>query len=60
MTQLTQAISPLRWRMIDNMRMRKLSPKTTLVFARSQAVCWRRRVTGASAVGFATENWVVT
>lgn len=28
MTQPTQAISPLRQRMVDDMAMRKLSPKT--------------------------------
>ncbi|MGB5453370.1 MAG: hypothetical protein WBM71_14915 [Sedimenticolaceae bacterium] len=28
MTQSTQAISPLRQRMIDDMRLRKFSPKT--------------------------------
>ena len=28
MTQLTQAVSPLRQRMIDDMNMRRLSPKT--------------------------------
>jgi len=35
MTQSTQSISPLRQRMIDDMRMRKLSPKTQVAYIRS-------------------------
>ncbi|SMP81286.1 Phage integrase, N-terminal SAM-like domain [Noviherbaspirillum suwonense] len=34
MTPSTQAISPLRQRMIDDMRMRKLSPKTQSSYIR--------------------------
>jgi hypothetical protein len=35
MTQTTQSISPLRQRMIDDMMMRKLSPKTQYQYIRS-------------------------
>jgi hypothetical protein len=35
MTPSTQAISPLRQRMIDDMRMRKLSPKTQSHYLRA-------------------------
>ena len=35
MTQSTQAISPLRQRMIDDMRLRKLSPKTQTSYIRA-------------------------
>ena len=35
MTQSTQAISPLRQRMPDDMRLRKLSPKTQVAYVRS-------------------------
>jgi len=35
MTQSTQSISPLRQRMIDDMSMRKLSPKTQVAYIRS-------------------------
>ena len=35
MTQSTQPISPLRQRMIDDMRMRKLSPKTQTGYIRA-------------------------
>jgi integrase/recombinase XerD len=35
MTSSTQAISPLRQRMLDDMRMRKLSPKTQIGYIRS-------------------------
>ena len=35
MTQTTQSISPLRQRMIDDMMMRKLSPKTQNQYIRS-------------------------
>ena len=35
MTQTTQSISPLRQRMIDDMMMRKLSPKTQNQYMRS-------------------------
>ncbi len=35
MTQSTQAISPLRQRMLDDMRLRKLSPKTQVAYVRS-------------------------
>jgi integrase/recombinase XerD len=35
MTQSKQAVSPLRQRMIDDMRMRKLSPKTQTHYLRS-------------------------
>jgi hypothetical protein len=35
MTQSTQTISPLRQRMIDDMRMRKLSPKTQTGYIRA-------------------------
>ena len=35
MTQTTQAISPLRQRMLDDMRMRKLSPKTQSQYIRA-------------------------
>ena len=35
MTQLTQAISPLRQRMIDDMRLRKLSPKMQTGYIRA-------------------------
>ena len=35
MTQLTQSVSPLRQRMIDDMMMRKLSPKTQYQYIRS-------------------------
>ncbi len=35
MTQSTRAISPLRQRMIDDMRLRKLSPKTQVAYVRS-------------------------
>ena len=35
MTQTTQSISPLRQRMIDDMMMRKLSPKTQTSYIRA-------------------------
>jgi len=35
MTQTTQSVSPLRQRMIDDMMMRKLSPKTQSGYIRS-------------------------
>ena len=35
MTQSTQTISPLRQRMIDDMRLRKLSPKTQTGYIRA-------------------------
>ena len=35
MTQSTQPISPLRQRMIDDMRLRKLSPKTQTGYIRA-------------------------
>ena len=35
MTQSTQPISPLRQRMIDDMRMRKLSPRTQTGYIRA-------------------------
>lgn len=35
MTHLTQAMSPLRQRMIEDMRMRKFSPKTQKAYIRS-------------------------
>ena len=35
MTQTTQSVSPLRQRMIDDMMMRKLSPKTQYQYIRS-------------------------
>jgi hypothetical protein len=35
MTHLTQAISPLRQRMIEDMRMRKFSPKTQNAYIRA-------------------------
>jgi hypothetical protein len=35
MTSSTQAISPLRQRMIDDMRMRKLEPKTRASYVRA-------------------------
>jgi len=34
MTQTTQSVSPLRQRMIDDMMMRKLSPKTQSTYIR--------------------------
>ena len=34
MTQSTQSVSPLRQRMIDDMMMRKLSPKTQTKYIR--------------------------
>ena len=34
MTSITQTITPLRQRMIDDMRMRKLSPKTQASYIR--------------------------
>ena len=37
MTQNTQAVSPLRQRMIDDMNMRKLSPKTQIGYIRAVA-----------------------
>ena len=37
MTQLNEAISPLRQRMIDDMNMRKLSPKTQIGYIRAVA-----------------------
>ena len=37
MTQLIQTISPLRQRMIDDMNMRKLSPKTQVAYIRAVA-----------------------
>ncbi|RYD86612.1 MAG: integrase, partial [Sphingobacteriales bacterium] len=35
MTATTQTVSPLRQRMIDDMRMRKLSPKTQFSYIRT-------------------------
>ena len=35
MTQSTQTISPLRQRMLDDMRLRKLSPKTQVAYIRT-------------------------
>ncbi|MCB0257743.1 MAG: phage integrase N-terminal SAM-like domain-containing protein, partial [Anaerolineae bacterium] len=35
MTQSIQRISPLRQRMLDDMRMRKLSPKTQIGYVRA-------------------------
>ena len=35
MTQTTQSVSPLRQRMIDDMTLRKLSPKTQSAYIRS-------------------------
>jgi integrase/recombinase XerD len=43
MDSTTQAVSPLRQRMLDDMRMRKFSPKTQSQYIRSKAV---RRVPG--------------
>jgi hypothetical protein len=37
MTQLIKTISPLRQRMIDDMNMRKLSPKTQIGYIREVA-----------------------
>jgi integrase/recombinase XerD len=37
MTQLNEAASPLRQRMIDDMNMRKLSPKTQIGYMRAVA-----------------------
>ena len=39
MTQSTRAISPLRQRMIDDMRLRELSPKTPTGYSRAVKRC---------------------
>ena len=61
-----RAISPLRQRMIDDMRMCKLSPKTQLQYIRAvqqvDRLCWplARHRHGARTCGVTNCTWSIT
>lgn len=60
MTHLTQAISPLRQRMIEDMRMRKFSPKTQNAYIRAVrrfAAFLGRAPDSAASCGWISCSW---